>query len=238
MLKVEEIEIKSLVQDLYIESEKQEFHRYKSMIYCFKFFQNNVIDKNPDEKTLDLAALNLAMYLASWGMYRGSSFLLRCNYKVFIDLIKNICKYKFDPYNLEINDQQQIVECFKEIEKYLKEKKREYSKREKTIEEIGTTLITKIMLGMFGITPAFDKYFVLGLAKNKELLFIKNWFKKTDKFELAYSKLMDFYKDNKTTITKLSETTVTDGCKIPPMRVIDIYFWKLGKDTLKQKEEQ
>ena len=238
MLKVEEIEIKSLVQDLYIESEKQEFHRYKSMISCFKFFQNNVIDKNPDEKTLDLAALNLAMYLASWGMYRGSSFLLRCNYKVFIDLIKNICKYKFDPYNLEINDQQQIVECFKEIEKYLKEKKREYSKREKTIEEIGTTLITKIMLGMFGITPAFDKYFVLGLAKNKELLFIKNWFKKTDKFELAYSKLMDFYKDNKTTITKLSETTVTDGCKIPPMRVIDIYFWKLGKDTLKQKEDQ
>ncbi len=230
MLKVEEIEMMSLVQDLYTKSEMQAFHRYKSMIYCFKFFQNNVIGKKPDEKTFDLAALNLAMYLASWGMYRGSSFLLRCNYKVFIDLIKNICKYKFDPYNIEKNDQQQIVECFKDIEEYLKEKKLEYSEREKPTEKIGTTLITKIMLGMFGITPAFDKYFVLGLAKHKKLGFVKNWFNKTDKFELTYTKLMDFYKDNKAIITKLSETTVTDGCKIPPMRVIDIYFWKLGKE--------
>lgn len=228
MLKVEEKEIKSLVQNLYTESEKREFHRYKSMIYCFKIFQNNVIGKKPDEKTFDLAALNLAMYLASWGMYRGSSFLLRCNYKVFIDLIKNICKYKFDPYNIEKNDQKQIVECFKDIEEYLKEIKPEYSKQER--DEIGTTLITKIMLGVFGITPAFDKYFVLGLAKHKKLGFVKNWFNKTDKFELAYSKLMNFYKDNEAIITKLSETTVTDGCKIPPMRVIDIYFWKLGKD--------
>lgn len=230
MLKVKEDEIKSLVQDLYTESEKQEFHRYKSMIYCFKFFQNNVIGKNPNEKTLDLAALNLAMYLASWGMYRGSSFLLRCNYKVFINLIKDICKYKFDPYNLENNDSKQIVECFKEIEKYLKEKKLEYSKREKPTEKIGTTLITKIMLGVFGITPAFDKYFILGLAKHKELDFVKNWFNKTDKFELAYNKLMDFYKNNEAIITNLSETMTTDDCKIPPMRVIDIYFWKLGKE--------
>lgn len=230
MLKIKEAEIKSLVLDLHTESEEQEFHRYKSMIYCFKFFQNNVIGKKPDEKTFDLAALNLAMYLASWGMYRGSSFLLRCNYKVFIDLIKNICKYKFALYALEENNPKQIVECFKKIEKYLQEKKLEYSKREKPTKKIGTTLITKIMLGVFGITPAFDKYFILGLTKHKELGFVKNWFTKTDKFELAYSKLMDFYKDNEAIMTKLSETTVTDGCKIPPMRVIDIYFWKLGKE--------
>ena len=36
MLKVEETEIKSLVQNLYTESEKQEFHRYDGMYYYFQ----------------------------------------------------------------------------------------------------------------------------------------------------------------------------------------------------------
>ena len=35
-------------------------------------------------------ALNLAFYLASWGMYRGSSFLLDKSYKIHIEPVKLI----------------------------------------------------------------------------------------------------------------------------------------------------
>lgn len=85
------------------------------------------------------------------------------------------------------------------------------------------------MLGVFGITPAFDKFFVMGLSTHKEFGFKKTWYQKTNKFEDAYDKLLDFYRENKEVITKLGKDNKTDDVEIPPMRVIDIYFWKLGK---------
>lgn len=223
-------DMEKLVNELYKESNSLKYHRYKSMIYCFKFFQENVIGKNPDEKTFDLAALNLMAYLASWGMYRGSSFMLRCNYKVFVDLIKELKTYNFDPYNIEKNNPQEVVKCFNYIDNYLKPIKKDYSRRKAPNDNIGTTLITKIMLGVFGITPAFDKFFVMGLSTHKEFGFKKTWYQKTNKFEDAYDKLLDFYRENKEVITKLGKDNKTDDVEIPPMRVIDIYFWKLGKN--------
>lgn len=229
MTKDIEKEMKDCVIELCNESDQSEFHRYKSMIYCFKFFQENIIGRNPDEKVLDLAALNLATYLSSWGMYRGSSFLLRCNYKVFVSLIDKLKNFNFDPYNIEKNDPKIVVECFNCIKEYLTQVKLEYSIKKHPTEIIRTTLITKIMLGIFGITPAFDKYFVQGLSVHPELKFTKTWYQKVEKFELAYENLLTFYKDYKSVITELSEKNLTAGCKIPPMRVVDIYFWKLGK---------
>jgi hypothetical protein len=46
-----------------------EFHRYKSWDNCFQAFSVS--------KQLEIQVLELAFYLASWGMYRGSSGLLQ-----------------------------------------------------------------------------------------------------------------------------------------------------------------
>lgn len=51
-----------------------EFHRYKSWDNCFKAF-------SPSTKS-EVQALELAFYLASWGMYRGSSGLLQKNHLI------------------------------------------------------------------------------------------------------------------------------------------------------------
>ena len=43
--------------------------------HCYKAFYEN--RNKTDEQTLDYLSLHLAFYLASWRIYRGSSFLLQ-----------------------------------------------------------------------------------------------------------------------------------------------------------------
>lgn len=72
----------------------QSFSRYKSWEWCYKYFQDHhdLTDFSNDEKEsiIDTMALHLAFYLASWGMYRGSSFLLQRDYKAHIPAVKYI----------------------------------------------------------------------------------------------------------------------------------------------------
>jgi len=56
------------------------FGRYRSWWYCYSAFSDAFI--NPGTEDRDHLALSLAFYLASWGMYRGSSFLLKHDYKI------------------------------------------------------------------------------------------------------------------------------------------------------------
>ncbi len=49
-----------------------------------------------DEETIDMLALHLGFYLASWGMYRGSSFLLQKDYKVHVPIVKIIINNEND----------------------------------------------------------------------------------------------------------------------------------------------
>jgi hypothetical protein len=44
----------------------------------------------------DYLSLQLSFYLASWGMYRGSSFLLQKDYKVHIPAVKELLNEKYD----------------------------------------------------------------------------------------------------------------------------------------------
>lgn len=52
-----------------------EHHRYRSWEHCYRFFRRAGAAEISNQR--DHAALHLGFYLASWGMYRGSSFLLK-----------------------------------------------------------------------------------------------------------------------------------------------------------------
>ncbi|OMP74671.1 hypothetical protein [[Flexibacter] sp. ATCC 35208] len=75
------------------------FHRYKSWDNCHQAFNVN--------KQTEIHSLQLAFYLASWGMYRGSGGLLQKNHfihKGAVDILfsKDITKLKCNSEN-EIN---------------------------------------------------------------------------------------------------------------------------------------
>ena len=81
-------EIMKLVElaiSLFVKKTTQiENDRYKSWEYCYHSFISARNSSSPD---YDILSLHLAFYLASWGMYRGSSFLLQKDYKIHTPIL-------------------------------------------------------------------------------------------------------------------------------------------------------
>lgn len=67
--------------------------RYRSWEHCYSYF---IKGRSSKEIDYDYLSLQLAFYLASWGMYRGSSFLLQKDYKVHIPVVKELLSKKYD----------------------------------------------------------------------------------------------------------------------------------------------
>src|SRR5688572_3894668 len=68
-------------------------HRYRSWEHCYRFFRSRTRPQLLAEK--DAAALQLGFYLASWGMYRGSSFLLWRSYTIHVGVVERLVSDEF-----------------------------------------------------------------------------------------------------------------------------------------------
>ena len=68
--------------------------RLRSWEHCYSHFMEARQQANPD---IDYLSLQLAFYLASWGMYRGSSFLLQKDYRIHIPVVRELLQPKYDP---------------------------------------------------------------------------------------------------------------------------------------------
>lgn len=135
-------------------------HRDASFDLCFYYFQTNK-EHVAEKDYLEKSCLYLWSYLSSWGMLRGSSYLLTKSPASLKPLIKHIQNYSnvwdidVDKYTDE-NIAKLIAE-YKAIEQILKEE---------ILEKLPTcTLVTKIMLGVYGNVPAFDVNFTATLKK-------------------------------------------------------------------------
>src|SRR5687767_12024158 len=77
----------------YLESRKPST-RYASFDYCFNYFQEHrergALGELHRGEALQLSCLHLGFYLASWGMLRGSSDLLRRSVRHLIPLVEVI----------------------------------------------------------------------------------------------------------------------------------------------------
>lgn len=167
--------------------------RYTSFDYCYNYFQsyqNNIRDiAVPDN--LQVSCLHVGFYLASWGMLRGSSFLLQRSIKHYEPLIKEIAKFDKKIWSIDVDsytddDLKLIFECYEMI------------KRSFLIDGVKEeTIITKIMLRLFGCVPAFDQNFCDAFRK-----FFKGkcGFRSFNTESLKY--IREFYHNNKNSIDK------------------------------------
>ena len=191
-------------------------HRYSSFDYCYNYFLNT---KNVSAD-IQRSCLMLGFYLASWGMLRGSSFLLQKSVKHFEPAIRYISTldnsvWKIDVDNYNEKNIQTIIKIYSELKKALI-----------TDLNADVTLITKVMLGVFGFIPAYDSYFCKTFQQITKGLCS---FRKLNMESLIH--ISNFYKANKSLIDKLSsETYTTDfntGKKTkinyPKAKIIDMY---------------
>ncbi len=72
---MKQADIKLVIEDFKLKSNPDD--RYTSFDYCYNYFRTTN-DLNQD---IEKSCLVLGFYLASWGMFRGSSFLLQHSIK-------------------------------------------------------------------------------------------------------------------------------------------------------------
>lgn len=202
--------------------------RYRSWIQCrdkfLSAYKNGTreITKN----ALDDLSLRLAFYLASWGMYRGSSALLFNDYKVHIHAVKEVFNsqydvlWNYDPFRQDVNvlpkwlfsNNGGLRDKYDSIQRATN-----YPRKTKSSNNCASnTLITKVMLGTWGCIPAYDEFFKAGLR----------YFGLSDKLSSnAIQTMIDklrLFKEVHQTIVLCSSNGYT------PMKVIDAYFWEIG----------
>ena len=73
--------------------------RYNSWVQCYNFFKilkkNHPNGINENHHSVDDACVRLGFYMASWGMYRGSSFLLQNDYTIYKKIIPVLLDTKY-----------------------------------------------------------------------------------------------------------------------------------------------
>ena len=197
--------------------------RYRSWEHCYKCFHDARGNPSPD---YDYLSLQLAFYLASWGMYRGSSFLLQKDYKVHIPVVVELLK---PSYNCLFG-----LPCVELRKKEVQEKLIEldafmtvyYDKVRKSVKEIevknklSTTLITKILMGTLGCVPAYDRYFIDGIKYQKVTTGIYNI--------KSLLGLVDFYEINHVRLEEARKSLKVYDMPYPQMKLLDMGFWQIG----------
>jgi hypothetical protein len=214
--------LNDVVCEFYVEISKDKNHRYKSWEHCFDYFNRN------ESFDIDQGALHLAFYLASWGMYRGSSGLLWKDYRIHspaIQIIRNTEYRAFDvlsgnkitkeSYKLKLKN------LHKELEWYYEKQSFSTGKKTRTISATHT-LITKIILGTTGAFPALDRLFCDGFKtiRGQRISHLN---------ENSIGLIWDFAVANKSNIENAQmQIHQLSGAHYPVMKIVDMYFWQIG----------
>lgn len=206
--------------------------RYLSWEHCYKCFYDARNKSAPD---YDYLSLQLAFYLASWGMYRGSSFLLQKDYKIHITVVEELLKSQYDClFGIACADlkKKDVQDKLQKLGKFMTNYYDEIRKNVKGTElknQLSNTLITKILMGTLGCVPAYDRYFVDGIKSQKV---------STGNYNLhSLLKLADFYESNSTRLEEARQTLKVKDYDLPypQMKLLDMAFWQIGleKDVKK-----
>ena len=235
----EQVDITFLLNNALIFHDKLtiiENHRYRSCEHCYSFFSKHQFAT--DDEIIDLMCLHLSNYLASWGMFRGAAFLLQKDYKVNLEVVHLMLNERFrilrstDIRGIAHNDEyiNRIFELSQKISEIYRRKTTDFENENG--RNSSETLITKILLGVFGCVPAYDRYFKKGLRSTN---IASAQFSKRSVGELL--QFYEHYYDNFEVVRlKISE----HGVEYPPMKIIDMCFWQIGfdSDTQEIKSEQ
>lgn len=197
-------------------------HRYASFDYCFNYFQ--ACRDDPARllgSNLEQSCSQLAFYLASWGMLRGSTFLLQHSMKHLAPVVECIAAVPRELWELDLDgyDQdgiQMILDSSRGIRASFTPDPVDGIAR-----AASDTLVTKVMLGVFGCVPAFDRNFKRGFgvrALNAASL----------------GKVGGYYKEHAAEVDMLRQPTIDFATGRPTSRlytrakVLDMAFFTAG----------
>jgi hypothetical protein len=199
-----------------------EHHRYLSWEHCYQYFQGQ--GQTGIRRNRDTAALHLGFYLASWGMYRGSSFLLQRDYKVHMHVVDVLADSAWAPlWGQDLGtsrDDAELTPVVMGLVSAVRGAYRPYVPVTGTAQPTDT-LVTKIILGTLGIVPACDRFFIDGLKVAGLKYSYVN--------EVFVGRMVAFCQEHLGELRAEQEAiSARAGVHYPLMKLVDMYFWQVG----------
>jgi hypothetical protein len=206
-----------------------EHDRYRSWEHCYRYFRHQRTLATPFDR--DHAALHLGFYLAGWGMYRGSSFLLQYAYTAHLGVIDKLLTPRFAvlwDHEFGTNGSDlKLVPTIIEAVHAVREAYRPFAPASES-RQASDTLVTKVLLGTFGCLPACDRFFIDGF--------------KAEGFRYSYlnvafiHRILRFCVDHSVHLRRERGSIVlASGFRYPLMKLVDMYFWQIGFDLDKSR---
>ena len=221
--------------------------RYRSWEHCYKVFHEARLKrKNGETPDYVYLSLHLAFYLASWGMYRGSSFLLQQDYMVHAAAVEEIMNEECDRLQgiecEELKGKTELLwglrDKLRSIYQGVRSKVVSQTQEDEPKTDISDILISKILMGTLGCTPAYDRFFLDGI-KGFGVKGIKGFDHLTGIFnENSIKKLIDFYESNFISFEAVRREMYIGGLEYPQMKLLDMGFWQIGKEKDDERREK
>lgn len=218
-------ELINAAQTFYEDTRANENGRSRSWEHCYRVFRDARTDPSPD---YDYLSLHLAFYLASWGMYRASSFIFHMDYKVHTPIVEEILKPEYDClFGLACADVREpevklmLDTVYGYIANYFRPIRKGIRGRE-VASAVSEVLITKILMGTLGCVPEYDTYFGVGV---RYLGLEKNTYQEESLLELA-----DFYEAHNDRLEEARRGMQCEDLIYPQMKLLDMGFWQVGYD--------
>jgi hypothetical protein len=216
-------ELIDAAQTFYDDARANENGHSRSWEHCYRAFRDARTDPSPD---CDYLSLHLAFYLASWGMNRGSSFLLQKDYKVHTPIVEEILKPEYDClFGVACADlredevQTMLTNVYNYIANHFDPIRDQVAGR-KVESPVSPVLITKILMGTLGCVPAYDRFFQDGVAKYKVT---------TQEYSLnSVLRLVDFYEAHNDRLEEARRGMRTEDLTYPQMKLLDMGLWQVG----------
>lgn len=211
------------VVDKFKEDAADLHHRYYSFDFCYAHFrQSRALP--PEQRDIEKSCQVLWSYLASWGMLRGSSFLLQKNPAYLKELVEWIYAQPENTWEIDVEHYDTKANVILDLYNQAKDK---ILKGE---EHQAVTLVTKILLGVFAIMPAYDRFFKETFS---EIAGNKCGFTTPNKTSLDI--IYQFYLKNQQEINQLSKALnvcnfngLPTGYHYSQAKIIDMYGFQTG----------
>ncbi len=135
--------------------------RYASFDYCYSYFRSLRSDEGAgtiaDEDHLKDSCFQLGMYLASWGMYRGSGPLLPVSVRALEGAVRFIAGAPAALWDLDVTGYGQHGDL---LLSQARDLRAALPGGNDGAPRTTDTLVTKVLLGVFGCVPALDANFL------------------------------------------------------------------------------
>ena len=191
--------------------------RYTSWDHCYSAFVS--CPENPDDEHIEYLCLHLAWYMASWGMLRNS-FLMNHDHLIHKPLLSKLLSPAFHSLYCE-NQSEGSIDLTLEAADVIRSAY--------PVKPLTDTFITKILLGVFGSSPAYDRFFK-GAARKYSIC--------TGRFgEKSLRQLWTYYNDHIAEFELMKKRLSNEGLQYPPMKLIDMCLWRLGYNEANQTKK-